>query len=295
MVEPALPNLSTQQLEYLVEVAAGPTWADAAARLGVSPSAVSQGLAQLERRIGVSLFDHHGRRRVLRTAAIPVLDHARRVLADTRDLARWAASMEAGRTGTVRVGMIDLAAIMLFGSTLQRFRRRRPDVTLSLAVAPSAELSDQLVAGELELAVVVEPLVKTGQLHYEPLVADELAIYAPDGRRAGDPSTWGPWVTFPASSHTRSLVAAALAELGAPFEVLAESHQPEVLRGMVALGIGWTVLPVLQAETEPTPLARARAQPLLTRRLALARRSGALVTTPAAEALGRELRSAAGH
>ena len=289
---PALPNLSTQQLEYLVEVAAGPTWADAAARLGVSPSALSQGLAQLERRIGVPLFDRDGRRRVLRPSATPVLEHARRVVADTRDLARWAAAMDAGRTGVLRVGMIDLAAMTVFGPTLQRFRRRRPDVELHLAVAPSTDLSDQLLAGDLELAVVVEPVVHTGRLAYEPLLSDELAVYAPDGRRAGRPATWGPWVTFPASSHTRALVAGALAELGAPFEVLAESHQPEVLCEMVSLGMGWTVLPVLQAEAEPNPLVRARSEPLLTRRLSLARRPGALLT-PAADALADDLRVSA--
>ena len=35
-----------------------------------------------------------------------------------------------------------------------------------------------------------------------------------------------------------------VAEAGARFEVVAESHQPEVLREMVLLGVGWTVLPV---------------------------------------------------
>mgnify|MGYP003528081699 CR=1 FL=1 len=36
-----------------------------------------------------------------------------------------------------------------------------------------------------------------------------------------------------------------------PFEVVAESHQPEVLAEIIRLGVGWTVLPVIQAERGP--------------------------------------------
>ena len=39
-----LPDLSIRQLEYLVAVAESPSWAVAAERVGVSPSALSQGL-----------------------------------------------------------------------------------------------------------------------------------------------------------------------------------------------------------------------------------------------------------
>ncbi|MFV0260811.1 MAG: LysR family transcriptional regulator [Acidimicrobiales bacterium] len=266
--------LSTQQLEYLVAVVAAPTWADAAVRLGVTPSALSQGLAQLERRLGVPLFARDGRRRVLRPEAAPVLDYARRTVAETRDLARWATSMRQGEAGSVRVGMIDLAAVSLFGETLQRFRRARPDVDLHLAVAPSAVLLQQLAAGETDLAVVVPPARPTGELAFEALTRDELGVYAPDGVTAGEPASWGPWVTFPEGSHTRRLVAGALAERGAPFVVVATSNQPEVLCEMVRLGMGWTVLPVAQAETGANPLRPARPEPLVSRPLVIATRHG---------------------
>jgi hypothetical protein len=48
--------------------------------------------------------------------------------------------------------------------------------------------------------------------------------------------------------------------------------------------MGWTVLPVAQAETPPNPLARARPEPLMSRQLVVARRFGA-APHPAAEAL----------
>jgi len=283
MADSDLVNVSTQQLHYLVAVSEAPTWADAANQLGVSPSALGQGLRQLERRLGLTLFDRDARRRTLLPAAAPVVDYARSVLAQTRDLSRWVAASRAGESGSLRVGMIDLAATVYFGPTLQHFREQRPDVDLHLAVGPSSALCDDLLAGRLDLAVIVEPPVATGELATTPLLEDELAVYGPS-----QAAEWGPWVTFPRGSHTRRLVAERLAELGVSFEVVAESHQPEVLRGMVALGMGWTVLPVLQAETEPNPLVRARPEPMLTRRLVAARRQSSF-TDPLVDALVEEL------
>ena len=43
-----LPNVSTAQLSYLVAITRHRTWAEAAASLGVTPSALSQGIAELE-------------------------------------------------------------------------------------------------------------------------------------------------------------------------------------------------------------------------------------------------------
>ena len=292
--QPSGLHLTTQQLEYLVAVTDAPTWAEAAAALGVTPSALSQGLSQLERRVGVPLFDRDGRRRVLHPGAEPVLHYARRVLGETRDLARWARAVGGGEAGQLRVGMIDLAAVGPFGPTVQAFRHDRPEVELHLAVAPSAVLGEQVVAGDLALAVMVEPVPNRGDLDLLPLWRDDLGLYAPEGRPAGPPSSWGPWVTFPATSHTRRLIGRRLAEVGAAFDVVAESHQPEVLRSMVALGLGWTVLPVTQAEAGPNPLRRAQPDPLMSRQLVVARRFGA-APDPAADALVARLVARAGQ
>lgn len=287
-VQPVLPDLSIRQLEYLVAVAEAPSWAAAAASVGVSASALSQGLAELERRVGVPLFERAGRRRLLRSSAEPVLQHARQVVALTGDLARWADRARAADVGSLRLGMIDAAAVHHYADVLRNFREERPDLQLHLRVAPSGTLLGLLIAGQLDLVVCVEPDQPVHGLEVEPILTEELAVYRPDGKRAGPPERWGPWVLFPVGSHTREVIAAALGELGSPIEVVAESHQPEVLREMVQLGLGWTVLPVVQAETGDRPLRRARI--LTTRRLVSAIRSGA-APDPAVAALRDILRS----
>jgi len=279
-VRSVLPDLSIRQLEYLLAVAESHTWAAAADTVGVSASALSQGLAELER----PLFDRQGRRRTLRASAEPVLAHARQVVSITGDLARWAERTRTGDEGSVRLGMIDVAAVNHYP-----FRSQHPNLAFHLRVAPSGELLAQLASGQLDLVVCVQPNPAMNGIATEPILSEQLGIYRPDGKRAGPPDSWGPWVLFPEGSHTRAVIADALREIGAPVDVVAESHQPDVLREMVLLGLGWTVLPVAQATNGPRPLARGRI--LTTRRLAIAIRSGAVVD-PAVEALRRALLAA---
>ena len=272
---PTLPNLTVQQLEYLVAVAAAPTRAAAAATVGVTPSALTQGLAELERRVGVPLFERHGRLTRLRPQAGEVLAHARRVVAETRDLARWAEARRTGTAGAVRLGAIDAVAVHHRAETVRSHRRAHPDLDLRLTVAPSGSLLDALRVGDLDLVVCVEPSDLIEGIDTVLCLEEPLHAYAPDGAAGGPPEEWGPWVTYPTGSHTRGVIAAGLTVLGAPFDVVAESNQPDVLREMVRLGMGWSVLPEAQAEAGPEPLARVRRRPIGVRRLVVARRSGA--------------------
>jgi DNA-binding transcriptional LysR family regulator len=284
-----LPNLTIQQLEYLVAVSRSGTWAEAAASMGVTPSALSQGLAELERRVGVPIFERQGRRRVIAPAAAEMLAYAEAVVARTQDLARWSAGRRSGQTGQVRVGMIDAAAVHHFPEVLRRFRRQRPDIDLRLTVAPSGALMADLRRAALDLVVCIEPTNPVEGVACTLLLAEPLRVYAPtDTDAARPPREWGPWVTFPEGSTTRVVIAAAVARAGAPFEVVAESHQPDVLREMVGMGLGWTVLPVSQAESGGSPMTPARARPVAERRLVLARRTDT-VDDPAAEALAAAL------
>jgi DNA-binding transcriptional LysR family regulator len=274
-VQTSLPDLSIRQLEYLVAVADSPSWATAAEVVGVSPSALSQGLAELERRVGVPLFDREGRRRILRPGAAEVLSHARHVVALTGDLAAWADRTRAGKAGRLRVGMIDAAAVGHFSAQLREFRGTHGDLELLLTVGPSGQLLDDLESGRIDVAICVEPSPSRRGIDTTPLLTEDFAVYSPDGSRPRKPATWGPWVMFPEGSHTRALIVAALGELGAPIEVVAESHQPDVLRAMVGLGLGWTVLPVVQAEMGTDALTHGRV--IGSRDLVVATRSGAAI------------------
>lgn len=284
------PNLTASQLDYLVAALEHATWRDAAAAVGVSPSALSQGIAELERRLGVTLFVREGRRRVPTPEAERVQKHAKRILAELGELGRWADQVKGGAVGEVSIGMIDTAAIHHFGDTLMTFRQEHPDLTVRLLVQPSGQLLELLSQGKVDAIVAVDPNVEPGDgLITTPLIDEPLHVYAPPGTtvRASRPQNWGPWVGFPATSRTRARTARALRRRGVIYDVVAESSQPAVLREMVHLGMGWCVLPETDAESEPHALSRAVPDPIDSRMLTLVHRADREPTAALANLLTR--------
>ena len=233
---PALPDLSIRQLDYLVAVSTEPSWADAAARIGVSPSALSQGLSELERRMGVPLFDREGRRRTLRPTAEPVLAHARQVIALTSDLADWAERTRTGRAGELRVGMIDAAAVGHFTDVLRQFRDDHPELHLTLRVAPSGELLD-----EIEIGVFVQDASSyVGEAMSLEFQADLFRKHGPRVLFKPEASPLGPCIS---GLHELTNGEAAIFE-GSGGQLLIDSHRRgvkgtipgvEMLDGLVAL------------------------------------------------------------
>jgi DNA-binding transcriptional LysR family regulator len=279
-----LPNLSVHQLLYVREAARAPTWTDAAHRLGVSQPALSQGVAEVERRLGVALFERRSRVRKPTPALALVLEVADRIIAATDDLDQRIHELETGQRGHLRVGMIDTAALGMFAVALAEFRSSHPDVTTTLVVDSSGPLSQGVVSGHLDLAIVVAPnpiLLRTPtSFHIEALVAEQMYVYPPFGlpkaSNTWGPDQWGPWVTYPTGSQSRELIERALLHRGSSTTAVAESSNPDVLRQMVRLGVGWCVLPKNIAEAGSDPLKPLKGPPLTERSMALIRRSNAL-------------------
>lgn len=280
-----LANVSPSQLEYLVAAIEHATWKDAARHTGVTPSAFSQGIAQLERRLGVDLFDREGRRRVPTAEAHVAATHSKRILAELHELERWATEVREGAAGHLDIGMIDTAAVHHFGDTLMAYRAANPRVSVRLTVGPSGQLHELLMTGDVDLIVSVAA-GESSDITSEPLVSEPLYVYAPPGADIGRAAEWGPWVSFPADSRTRTIVGAALRGRGVDFEVVAESSQPAVIREMVRLGMGWTVLSAVDAEREPHALVRAHPKAVAERVLVMSRRADRMPSPALATLIG---------
>jgi len=238
-IEPLSVHL--QQLAYLREVARAGTFTEAARRLHVSQPALSQSLAELERRAGVPLFETHGRRRVLTEAGHEAVRFATEVLGRAAEFRAWTEAYRDGARGTLTVGMIDAASLYTLPDAVRAFRTAYPEVQLRLVVDTSGALVQRLATYELDLAFVVGPVA--GDFDSVEVVREPLHIYTPAGvSDAAEPGE-AEWVLYPEGSHTRQEIDEGLARLGITPRVALESHNPQVLRQMVELGFGWSVLP----------------------------------------------------
>ena len=256
----SLLDVRLRQLSYLREIARSGGVTPAAARLGVSQPSLSRALAGLERRVGVRLVERDGRGRRLTGAGEDVLAFAERVAAQVEALREQLGERARGERGTLRVGMIDAASLYVLPGVVRDFVARFPGADLALSVDTSAALLDRLRHFDLDLAFVVGPAdsdLWSVEVEREPLV-----LYSPRGS-PGDPAG-SDCVLYPRGQRTRGLIDAGLAALGIEPRVTLESHNPEVLRQMVALGLGWSVLPPSIVERAGDALARG---PLIAERI----------------------------
>ena len=265
-------NLHLQQLAYLRAVDRWGTLTEAARRLGVSQPALSQSLAQLERRLGAPLLERDGRRRRLTEAGAEAARFAAEVLGRADALRDWLRERSAGRAGTLRAGMIDAASLYVLPAAIRAFRAAHPGVRVRLVVDRSDLLLDRLARFELDLAFVVGP-VGGGAFDAAEVLREPLYAYAPPGAD-GDPAG-AEWALYPSGRRTRLLIDEGLAARGIRPRVVLESDNPAVLGQMVALGLGWSVLPASAMEGAAPALAGSRRERVAERALFVARRAHA--------------------
>jgi LysR family hydrogen peroxide-inducible transcriptional activator len=262
-------NLHLQQLVYLREVARQGSLTRAADALHVSQPALSQAIAELERRLGVALFERAGRGRRPTAAGEEFIRFAEETLSLAEAFARRLESYRGGDAGPLNVGMIDAAGLYVLPDAIRRFREAHPGVALKLTVSTSDDLLERLRGFALDLAFVVGP-VDDPDLRAVEVLREPLYLYMP-ADEMGDPADVR-WVLYPEGSRTRGIIDRALAEAGFVPEVALESSNPQVLRQMVAMGLGHSVLPPAIVEGETSPPGIRRGDLLAHRPLCVVRR-----------------------
>jgi DNA-binding transcriptional LysR family regulator len=145
-----------KHLRVFKEVAERGSFSAAAEALNYTQPAVSQQIATLERQTGAKLVDRAPRGIQLTDAGRALLGHAEAVLAR---LAEAEAELEA--IGSMRSGRVRLASFPTGGSSLippatAAFHDRYPGVELILSVAEPADGLEQLRAGQVDIALLLE-------------------------------------------------------------------------------------------------------------------------------------------
>lgn len=153
--------IDARRLRYFVAVAEEQHFSRAAERLGISQPPLSEHIQVLERELGVALFHRTTRSVTLTEDGQNFLPHARRILADIdrcgeviRD-ARWK------RMHTLRIGILHAHAYTFLPRLLATWAQSHPDVRLGLVEHATQDQTAVVLAGEVDLAFVREPIQET--------------------------------------------------------------------------------------------------------------------------------------
>lgn len=147
-----------RDVEFLREIVRRDGFRAAADSLGVSQSAVSNRIAALERRLGVTLFDRTRRRAVLTPQGRGFLAEADRVVA-LRDRVAARYGTAGLVAGTLRLGVAETIVHTRLPAILAALRAVVPAPRIELAVETSSVLAERLCADTVDVAVLMREFV----------------------------------------------------------------------------------------------------------------------------------------
>lgn len=150
----------------------------AAEKLHRVQSNVTTRVKQLEAELGRPLFLREGRRLTLAPAGRVLLPYAERLLSMAEE-ARGAVRDPAPR-GPFRLGAMESTAAVRLPAPLTEFHRRHPQVELTLRTGNPRQLSAAVLRGELDAALVAEPVAEA-RLDHAPAFDERLVLIAPPG------------------------------------------------------------------------------------------------------------------
>ncbi|WP_299452357.1 LysR family transcriptional regulator [uncultured Pigmentiphaga sp.] len=247
------PRLTLRQLQIFAAVADAGSTSAAAGAVALSQSAASAALNDLERALGMSLFDRVGKRLVLNDNGRELLPQARELLDRAAAIERWARD-DQGHVGLLRIGASTTIGNYVLPTLLAGFQRDleasgQPHWTAHVAIANTLAIATQVVNFELDLALVEGPCEQP-ELNVEPWLTDELVIVA----GARDPIVpvsgivpteqlrEATWLLREEGSGTREIIREALTPHLLHMKSGIEFGNSEAIKRAAASGLGITCL-----------------------------------------------------
>ncbi|WP_406894391.1 LysR family transcriptional regulator [Serratia marcescens] len=141
----------------LVAVADNGTITQAAALCGMTQSAASQAIAQLETMLSTRLLVRQPHNVVLTQSGLQIVAHARTMLEGLRAIQQCAQQAGNAHAGKIRLASFPSAFSTLLPPLLRKFRRLYPDIELITLEGTDLEVESWLTSATADIGVVLNP------------------------------------------------------------------------------------------------------------------------------------------
>ncbi|WP_030178426.1 LysR family transcriptional regulator [Streptomyces sp. NRRL S-813] len=222
----------------------------AAKRLQMAQPPLSQQIRQLEKELGVQLFERNTRSVRLTSAGQSFLEPARTVLEDVDTATRAAKAAGRGEYGRVTVGFAGASSHESLPLLTRAVRAAHPGIELVLAGQTYANVAlAQVVEGSLDLGFVRLPVTQPGVATHV-IAEEELICALPSDHRLAQRASIPvaalreePFVSFPANtgSSLRDATVTACEQEGFTPRVVQEAPDSHTILALVAAGVGVTL------------------------------------------------------
>ena len=243
--------MNLHHLRYFLAVARTGGFTPAARQLHVTQPTVSSGIGELERELGVRLFNRDSRQVSLTMEGRMLVGYAMQV-EDLLEEVEGKLVRHEGVTGEgFQFGAIDTAVVYLLPDILKAYTRDYPNVEISVQVAPSRYLVEDLLMNRSEFALISlpfsHPRTETVSIYRDtmPLVVGATHSFATRPSVTLDEVAEEPLILFHEDSVSRKIVDERFAEAGVSTRVAMAMRSPEAIRKLVEVGVGISFLPYL--------------------------------------------------
>ena len=243
--------MADRRLQVFHAVAKHLSFTKAADALFMTQPAVTFQVRQLEEHFGARLFDRTQGRIMLTSAGGVAFEYAERILALSAELESRLRDANGPLGGTLLIGASTTIAEFLLPQVLGEFKARHPAVVPRLFVANSEAVQERLAERGLDLGFI-EGDSRLASLASEVCCQDELQVVCAPSHplarlKAVAPRTLAEhaYISREPGSGTREVIDHYLDKAGIArdsLQVVMEASSPESLKGLVATGLGFTVM-----------------------------------------------------
>ena len=279
--------IDARRLRVLREVAEQGTVAAAADALHLTPSAVSQQLAALEREVGQPVVERNGRGVRLTGAAEVLVGHANVVLAQLEAAAADVAAYADGLVGTVRIAGFATGIAELVAPAAGALRASHPRLALAISEQEAPDCFRAVSRGDTDIALSMASRLAppADDARYERLAlrTDPLDAVLPAGHRLAAHAAVAlgdlaeePFVGPPDDTSCHDVTVNGCAAAGFTPAFAHRSLDYHAMMALVGAGLGVALVPRLgQAIVPASVVIRPLRAPVPARHVFAATRAGA--------------------
>ena len=147
----------------------------AAMRLNCAQPSLSLQLRNLEARLSIVLFERHARGVRPTPAAVQFYQHSITILGEVKNAEQHMRSWAKEISGSLTVGLISTVTKSVLPQVLTDFTENFPHVDIRIVEGYSGTLTDWVISGELDFAIVNDPQIQDG-LSLKALSTEELVV-----------------------------------------------------------------------------------------------------------------------
>ncbi len=277
--------MDVNRLLTLFELARCGTMAAAAEALHVTPSAVSQQLAQLERELDMTLTERQGRSVALTPAGEALVRHTDRILAVLDEAKSELARLRSDIAGELRVAAFPSVAVAVLADAVRELQALHPRLHIVVHEMEPQEGLSALGAWRTDVALIDDLAADPGLRHEAfdllPLAQDTLHVLLPAGHVLAGRSSLrvadlrdANWALDASSSSFGEFIAGLCRRAGFEPRINAHCMGFEMVAAMVASGCSISLASGLRLVKPLAGVKAVRLRPEIQRRILLAYRKG---------------------